>query len=258
MSKNIKIINGLLLIFFILQPIYTYAAIGYLTVRLEPGNYTLLDSQLVANQSFENMALSVGTYLLHVYDPREYNWQDRGFSELITIQDAETLTFDLSQKNKFRVISNPADGLVYVDSLCIGRTPLILFNPGLAGKRIMVSKAGYQNSIFVMSSAQDEYSLQLKPAGQPPTLAILQIPNNGPKLKWLDEGLIITSLASSWLSFLFKRKADTYYDKYLHSARPDEIRKYYDHSLQFDRYAEVSFTVSLLSLGGYFYLLLKE
>lgn len=258
MAKSIIIIKGILLIFLIMQPVCSAAAIGYLSIRLEPGTFALLDSQLIANHSFENMALTAGTYLLHVYDPRDYSWQDRGFSEKITIQEAETLLFDLRQKNKLRILSSPTDGQVYVDSLFLGRTPLILYNPGLENKSVTVYKTGYQNSSFTLSSGENEYSLLLNPAAEPAVPAIHQTRNSGQKPKLLDEGLIITSLAGSWLSFLFKRKADTYYNKYLHTARRNEISKYYDRSVQFDRYAEISITVSLLALGGYFYLLLKE
>ncbi len=163
MVRSIKIIKGLLLVFFMLQPVYSPAAVGYLTVRIEPGTLTVLDSQLVAKQSFENLALGAGTYLLHVYDPCDYNWQDRGFSEQITVQEAETLYFDLRLTNKLRVISNPANGLVYIDSLFIGKTPLILLNSDLDGKQITVSKAGYQNFSFIKTAAENNYSLLLKP-----------------------------------------------------------------------------------------------
>jgi hypothetical protein len=241
-----------------LRPLSSPAAVGYLTVWCENGAFTLLDSQLVANQSFQNLAISSGTYLLHNYDPGTRSWQDRGFCEQVTIQDAETLTVDLRQKNKLRIFSNPAGGLVYSDSFFIGRTPLVMVEPDLARKHFTILKPGYQNYSFNQEADKNEYFLQLRPAGQPSALAGLQTPDNQHRLKWLDEGLIITSLSASWLSFLFKRKADTYYEKYLRSARPAEISKYYDRTLRFDRYAEISFTVSLLALGGYFYILLKE
>jgi hypothetical protein len=102
------------------------------------------------------------------------------------------------------------------------------------------------------------YTFTLKPAAQVPDLGAGRYKDSDNQLRWLHEGLVITSLAGSWLSFLFKRQADANYNKYLHTARPNDLKKYYDRTVRFDRYTEISMGISLVALGGYIYTLLTE
>jgi hypothetical protein len=258
MDMKISKYSILFLLCFIIRVTGLPAAVGYLSVQTEPGTCTYLDSQLVADQSFQNLALTTGTYMLHVYSPVERSWQDRGFNKQIFIQEAETLSFDLRQDKLIHILSNPVSGLVYDDSILLGRTPLVLQNTYPRSKQFTITKNGFQSAIFGLESGKDKYILSLAPLKPPLTVTAFQSNNRPANLQWLHEGLIITSLASSWLSFLLKRNADTNYEKYMHSAVPEDIKKYYDRTVRFDHYAEISFTVSLISLAGYFYMLLSE
>jgi len=258
MARKINKYNALILLFIISRLTVSFAAVGYLCIQVEPGTFTYLDSQLVANQSFENMALSSGSYDLHVYNPADRSWQDRGFKKQIVIQEAETLRFNLTGSNIIGIFTNPANGLVRNDSITLGYTPLVMVNPHATYRYLTILKNGYQNLNFTLEPGKDQYHFNLTPVPSPLLPVVLQIKDDHNPRQWLPAGLILTSLASSWLSFLFKRNADANYERYMHSAIPSNMKKYYNRTLQYDRYAEISFGVSLLSLGGYLYMLFTE
>jgi len=258
MSKIINKSTGYLFLFIIILSAKAFPAVGYLTLNVETGYQVLLDSQLIADRSFENMPLIAGDYLLHAYNPNDLIWQNRGIIKKITIYEAETLVVDFITENKISIFSNPPGGLVYVDNQLIGQTPLQALYSYPDGKLFRVIKDGYQEGSFIKEAEKKNYTIKLKTILLPPALTVLQDHPNENNLKWLHEGLIITSLASSWLSFLFKREADANYEKYLRSARPSDMQKYYDRTIRFDHYAEISVGISLVSLGGYFYLLLTD
>lgn len=76
-----------------------------------------------------------------------------------------------------------------------------------------------------------------------------------PKLK---TGLLITSIATSWLAFYFKRAADSNYRKYTYSSSQAGIKKYYDRATNFDNVSNLTLMVSAAALSGYIYIALTE
>jgi hypothetical protein len=259
MVKIIRNVSACMVFFLLVLSAEALLAVGYLTVKVESGWFVLLDSQLVADRSFENMALHPGDYRIHTYDPGDLIWQSRGIMKIITIRQTETLSLDLTAETKLNIFSDPPGSSVYVDDLYLGQTPLLGFaSPYPDGKLFRVTRDGYQEISFIKEADKVTYTVMLRTDRLAPALSVLKKNNNENRLKWLREGLIITSLAGSWLSFIFKREADANYKKYLQSARPEDMKKYYDRTVTFDHYAEITVGISLVSLGGYFYLLITD
>ena len=76
-----------------------------------------------------------------------------------------------------------------------------------------------------------------------------------PKLK---TGLLITSVAASWLAFYLKRQADKNYAKYGRASSGSDINKFYDLAGNFDNASTVAITISAVVLTSYIYIALTE
>jgi hypothetical protein len=74
----------------------------------------------------------------------------------------------------------------------------------------------------------------------------------------LKNTLILTAIATNWLSFYLKRQADDYYDKYRAGSNLKKINNYYDKTQQFDTFSGVMLGVSAAALSTYIYLTLSE
>ena len=59
--------------------------IGYLSVSVDPGVEVFLDSTLISNESFSDLALNTGTYELLILDTHNFSWNQRAIKEFVQI-----------------------------------------------------------------------------------------------------------------------------------------------------------------------------
>ncbi len=75
---------------------------------------------------------------------------------------------------------------------------------------------------------------------------------------FFKNSLLATAILSNWAAFYSKRLADKSYERYLHSSRQNEIKRYYNQSENYDRLSNVMLGISVSTLGGYFWLLMQD
>ncbi|MBD3223529.1 MAG: hypothetical protein GF313_02295 [Caldithrix sp.] len=75
---------------------------------------------------------------------------------------------------------------------------------------------------------------------------------------WQKPAILVTAVATNWLSFYMKRKADDYYEKYKATSDVDKLERYYNRTKYFDTASNVFLGIATLTLSGYLYLLLTS
>jgi len=257
MLKKIKL-SIILSILSLTSPVIGADKTGYLSVVVEYGMQIYVDTTLVGKYSFSNMELPVGEHTIHVYNAKSHDWADRGFSKNVMINENEYIDVDFTLTNQVKIVSLPIGSKVFAGDDLIGNTP-ITFNRDLAGTNVLkVEKSGYVEQSFDLDANQDEYKVNLVPVENEEQIRVARIAKNQNKIKWYREGLIVTSLVSSWAAFYYKRQADQAYSKY--QVTSDSRRRFalWNQTRQYDAFAEIAIGVSLTTLGTYFILLLMD
>ena len=231
---------------------------SYLSVRVTESFHVYINEQLVNQGSFDSLAVAAGTYLVHVYDRNNLSWQNRGYTRSVTTKPNQLLVLDFTAETNIAISSIPSASQVLFNNKIIGLTPLTLTTPAEDAMQITLIKEGFEPQRFTLFPGTESYNISLNPISSIPNQEVFKAGVEKDSFRWSREGLVITTLTTSWLAFFLKREADKNYDKYLRAADPNRLSTYYDRTRAFDRYAEIAVGVSIVSLGTYFYLLLTE
>ncbi len=232
--------------------------VGYLSVSADPDVKIFLDSALVANRSFSRLPLNVGTYELLVLDKHDYSWNKRAIQEVIQIIADNEVVRDYQSKNYRKILSRPVGSDVYLGSILLGHTPITLKEELLVGQQITLRKTGFKEKTFTLTQIDDNEYLKLNRLDPEDNPAVFEAALGGTQVSWFREGLILSSFLSSWGAFMFKKKADQNYNRYLSSSFPPLTQQYYDEAQKFDRYSEIAIGVSITALSIYMIILIME
>ena len=123
---------------------------------------------------------------------------------------------------------------------------------------IKVEKSGYAEQSFDLDANQSEYKVKLVPIIDEAQIRVARMAENRNSIKWYREGLVVTSLISSWVAFYYKRQADQSYSKY--QVTSDSRRRFalWIQTRQYDTIADIAIGVSVTTLSTYFFLLLTD
>ena len=187
---------------------------GYLSVSVEDDMQIYIDTSFVGTHSFSYMELPVGAYTVHIYNAQTHDLAGRGISKNIIIEENIYLNLDFSLTDQVKVLSLPIGGKVFAGDELIGSTPLT-FNRDLVGtKTIKIEKNGYAEQTFELDTDQKQYNFNLVPIEDETQIRVARLSKSRNTITWYREGLVVTSLISSWASFYYKRQADQAYSKY--------------------------------------------
>lgn len=231
---------------------------SYLSVRVNESFHVYINEQLVNQGSFDSLAITSGNYNIHAYDRSNLSWQNRGYGRNVSLEPNQHTIVDFISEASILISSVPTACQVLFNDEIIGETPLTLVSPSETALQISLKKEGFEPRQFMLLPGKTSHILSLNPISALPNQEVFREGIDKDQFRWNREGLVITTLATSWLAFFLKREADKNYDKYLRAADPDRLSTYYDRTRTFDRYAEITVGVSILSLGTYFYFLLTE
>ena len=230
---------------------------GFLSITNNGNLNIYIDSVLIANHSFENLPLKPGVYSIRYEYPQKYNWFPGYLEQTINIIPDSCIQLKIDREKLIKINSFPFKSSLFLGEQCIGTTPLLLMKDQYLSKALILKKNGYQNRRITITEKQDHYNIILDPLNEHTNSIVLKENYDKKYLHWNREGLIICSIITSWSAFLLKRQADRYYEKYETTTNPQLIDKYYDKTKNFDRYAEITFGASIISLCTYFYFLIK-
>jgi len=232
--------------------------VGYLSVSVDPDVEIFLDSTLVADHSFSRLSLNVRTYELLILDKQDFSWNKKAIKETIQIlADHETVR-DYQSKNYRNILSQPVGSDVYLGSILLGQTPITLKEELIAGQPITLRKNGFKEKTFTLAQIDDNDYLKLNKLNPEDNPAVFEASLGGTQVNWFRESLILSSFLSSWGAFMFKRKADQNYARYLSSSFPPLTQQYYDEAQKFDRYSEIAIGISITALSIYMIILITD
>jgi hypothetical protein len=257
MLKTIKF-SIIISVFTATSSVFGAEKTGYLSVTVENGMQIFVDTTLVGRHSFSYMELPVGEHTIHVYNAQTHDFADRGSSRNVTIVENEYLELDFALTDQVKILSLPIGGKVFAGDELIGNTP-ISFNRDLVGTNVIkVEKSGYAEQSFDLEANQSEYRVKLVPVKDVAQIRVARMAENRNSIKWYREGLVVTSLISSWAAFYYKRQADQSYSKY--QVTSDSRRRFalWIQTRQHDTFADIAIGVSVTTLSTYFFLLLID
>jgi len=229
-----------------------------LSVSVDSDIEIFLDSTLIADESFSRLAIKTGTYELLVVDTDNFSWNKKAKRETIQILSEVEITRDYRSENYRDIYSQPVAAEVYLGSILLGQTPITLKKELLVDQSILLSKEGFGEKSFTLADIDNDQYLKLTKTNPGDNPAVYEAALGATQVNWWRESLIATSFLSSWASFMFKRKADQNYDRYLLSSNPMLMQQYYDEAQKFDRYSEVAIGISVAALSIYMIILMTE
>ena len=254
-------INYILCLIFLLHfagLTQTESNTGYLSVESDSGLDIYIDTTYIASHSFSHLVLPTGKYTLYAYKSNSLKWNKSGIQKQINIKADELLSVNLDTLETIRIYSNPFNCDVYDNGSYLGKTPLMMNLPPLSSHSLTIQKKGFKDYSLMLNEDQRDYKVQLQLLDQYIHNDVLKSGLNNNDFKWYKEGLIVTSVVSSWASFFCKRKADDYYDHYMHTADPLQMETSFRKTQDFDRYADIALGISLVSLGVYLFTLIID
>jgi hypothetical protein len=232
---------------------------GYLSVSADDSMQIYVDTVMVGEGQITYLPLPAGRYTVHAYNPYSLNWSDRGNSKKIEIFEAEHLRLDLRMQEEVKIISVPFSSKVFAGKDLLGQTPLIYKRNSIAEQTLRIENKGFKDKSFNLIDGQSVYRVSLDPLESDRKQShVLKMKDSQNQIKWYREGLVVTSLLSSWASFYFKREADKSYAKYQRASDSREMIALYAETERFDRISEIAIGVSAITLGTYLYLLLLD
>ncbi len=229
---------------------------GYLSVTAGDSMDITIDTTFIGTGSVSYIALPIGSHTLHVYNPYNRSWSNRGRTREIEIKFNEHTNIDLRNDEDIRIISVPYASKVYMGDEFIGQTPLVFARKTIGDQSIRLENRGFEDKSFTLIQGQSVYKVSLQSAGNQGKSRLSKMKDSQYKIKWYREGLIVTSLAASWASFYYKREADKYYAQYQRSSDSREMIAMYSKTKKYDQWSEIAIAVSAVTLGTYLYLLL--
>lgn len=229
-----------------------------MSVSVDSDIEIFLDSTLIADESFSKLAIEIGTYELLVVDTDNFSWNKKAKRETIQILSDVEITRDYRSENYRDIYSQPVAADVYLGSILLGQTPITLKKELLVDQSILLSKDGFREKSFTLADIDNDQYLKLIKTNTGDNPAVFEASLGATQVNWWRESLIVTSFLGSWTAFMFKRKADQNYDRYLLSSNPMLMQQYYDEAQKFDRYSEVAIGVSIAALSIYMIILMTE
>ena len=254
---NKTILNFIVILYPFLLPAQDLP--GFLSVTSPKGMSVYVDTTFVGNEGIRSYKLAEGEYTVHVYDPGSLNWSDRGMVKNIQIRSGILTTVSFDNSDQMEIETIPFGGKVFLKDELIGITPLQIDREIVSSHAISIHKEGFVPKKFTVGELQQAYHpIVLEPSKPSLQVESVILSDNDSQLKWYREGLVVTSLLSSWASYFLKREADQTYQRYQRASDSREMIALYSQTKHYDTLSEIAIVVSATTLATYFYMLVTD
>lgn len=244
-------------ILFLIQ--FTFAQNGKISVTSSPAeSWVRVDSILVGVTPITDIEVQAGFHTIDIAPPKGgiWNYEDKHLE--VFIKEDQDTTLNINFSKPVFINSNPYGAHLKTEKNYIGITPLyISFEPN-QGTAFEIIKEGYEPYKFTLDTPDPVYARLSKKEGymeeakkKPQLFGLL--PRKHVKSKFT---LLAVTVAAHWASFYFKNVADEKFDKYLQTADPQLMDKYWNETRKFDRISEITLGVSYTALAGLIYLVI--
>lgn len=238
---------------------FTFAQNGKISITSSPTeSWVHVDSVLVGKTPITGIEVEAGLHIIDIAPPKGgvWNYEDKHLE--VFIKENQDTTLNVNFSKPVFINSNPYGAHLKTGRNYIGITPLYLpFEPN-QGTSFEIIKEGYEPYKFILDSPDPVYARLSKQEGyieqtkEKPQLFGF-IPKKNVKSKF---ALLAVTVATHWASFYFKNVADEKFDKYLQTADPQLMDKYWNQTRKYDRISEITLGVSYTALAGLMYLVI--
>jgi hypothetical protein len=224
-SKPSKMLVIFILVF--VSKVFAQDDFGLLNINSEPEKALVyIDSKLIGLTPVTNLKVKPGTYILKVKNPEISDWLESDYEQRIDVRAGDTLNLFVTFDKYVKINSIPFGADIFLGDSILGVTPSVFKLKELVGKRLKISKKGYDEvEIFIDGKAR-KFEVNLKPKN-----GVDEELRKGSRDK-LKMVLPIAgiSLSSGLVSIYFKTKADALYDEYLKTGDAGKLNtiKTYD------------------------------
>ncbi len=207
------------------------------------------------------LSLPAGEHTVRAQTPRRELWNLRDFQKSVFLKTGDTLTLRVQFPRYVLLLTTPAGAGVEQGRRSLGKTPLILSLEQIQAGPLILKKAGFLSRTVQPSQIQSGHFWLKLTADS--TYWVLQKKKRRQallhrrRLYRTAAGLALTAAGSGALSYFFKQRANRFYNHYLHTPFPEDIRKSYNEAHKFDTYAGTSYLFFEINLIGSTYFILR-
>lgn len=240
------------------------ASWGALTVTSVPAGLTVhVDGTPVGRTPVEGLRLPVGIHTVRIAHPDTTDWDARDRVEEVVVTAGDTSQTHVVFVGVVSVTSMPFDAEVYVDGVRIGTTPIRLpdLAPGI--HTVSIRKQGYQEemrSVIIRDMVRQHVAVTLTQTISDSPFATGQTAPSGGKR--LERILAYTTLGLgvvfSGLALNANRKADRAYSRYLGTADPVKLERFYREADRHDTQTSRFTVTAQINFGAAFYFFLSH
>ncbi|NQT26048.1 PEGA domain-containing protein [candidate division KSB1 bacterium] len=236
MSRNHKLLPGLIVLIFLMQPQnYLFAAqeeTGMLSIHSEISGLTVwVDSIQIGQTPIDSLPLAPGLHTLRVKHPDPHSWMAKDWENSVQIHSGKITSEVVQFPKSIWISSQPEYAQLFIHNQLAGLTPRYILCPD-SGLALRFEKPGFQSKYLFLNPNQG------------PFINITMMPIPDFKFEHQDESVFqsrkvwmtgLISLTSGIAGYVFKHLAERSYDRYLEASRPSDMNTHYDRAVFYDR-----------------------
>ncbi len=240
-------------------------AAAYVTIEgVEEGLPVFVDRHFTGVTPLFRHPVAIGRHEIIVRSPWWPAWNVPDFASTIDAVAGETLIVHPRFVEPLYIESTPYGAEVFLDDDKAGVTPLMIRRTAGSDTLLRILKPGYET-----------YESQLSAHSGPIVSVILQAREDWIRAeiskkrqrqsrltrnRRLLAGAMVLGLASGLTTVHYRDQGNEAYDRYLHTANPNAMKRHFEDARHYDRLAGLSYAVFEVAflLGGYFFLGSRE
>ncbi len=216
-----------------------------------------LNSVLIGNTPLTKLSVKPGKYSIEAVARDAGIWNMRNVQQEVFIEGGGDTSITIQFPRLIKINSIPFHAKLLQDNHLVGLTPVVVDLKTYRGKDFTLEKTGYETTRFTLTD-QSPPPFVMQPLDQ--TALKLERHSFTHDLfhsRFRTKFLFVTgTVVTHWMSFYFKNLADDNYDKYLTTANPALMNKYWDNTQKYDQLSEFTLGISYAFLGGLIYTVL--
>ncbi len=240
-------------------------AAAYVTVEgVKEGLPVFVDRQFTGETPLFRHPVAIGRHEIIVRSPWWPAWNVPDFVRNIEVADGEESIIQPLFVEPLFIESTPYGAEVFLNDKKAGVTPLMVRRTPGSDTLLRILKPGYLSYESRLSDhAGSVVSVVLQAREEWMRAEItrkLQKQSHLRRNRRLMAGAIALGLASGLTTVHYRDQGNEAYDRYLHTANPDAMKRHFEDARHYDRLAGLSYAVFEVAflLGGYFFLGSRE
>jgi hypothetical protein len=216
-----------------------------------------LDGRRIGETPLAGQRIDTGPHELAVQSPYGAVWNQPHYSASFVAVPGQNYRFKAAFEKKISINSQPYGAKVYRDTTKIGYTPLsvnsaekevLLVHPGYEPYTLDLSKIEGVSAVVILQP-QEQWVLSQERSER----IFRNKMRNRQKMMFVSMGF---SAIAGLLTIHFRSEGNEEYSRYLETAVPAEMERYYKNAQNFDRLAGLSYALFELGfvLTGYYFL----